>query len=212
MTKILLNEGNSEFIERKSVFIGFAAPVKNEEDANSVISRIKKNNNNATHNCFAYVTGENFDTQRISDDGEPTGTAGMPILNVLKNENISNAVVVVTRYFGGILLGTGGLCRAYSKAARDAVHAANPSEKKSYLMYIVSVEYSLSGRLKNEFKKSGITVQKIEYTSLTEFTVLVPSENVNFPYQIDDITSAAALVELKKSVFCAEINGQLVIV
>ncbi|NLE06207.1 MAG: DUF3795 domain-containing protein, partial [Crenarchaeota archaeon] len=110
--------GRDEIIINKSKFIGTAAPVENEEEAVSFIESIRKEFKDATHNCYAYVIGENRNIQRYSDDGEPSGTAGMPILNVINQENLINVAVVVTRYFGGVLLGAGGLVRAYTKGCK----------------------------------------------------------------------------------------------
>ncbi len=123
-------EAEVSFTERKSLFIGNAAPVKTEEEAIEFINKIRKKYADATHNTYAYMLGNG--SARYSDDGEPQGTAGVPILNVIKKGGFTDAVIVVTRYFGGILLGAGGLVRAYGASARDAVQAA---EIVTYLHY-----------------------------------------------------------------------------
>lgn len=115
---------DAEIVEKKSRFIATVQPVHSEEEALAFIEKLKKQYWNATHNCFAYVIGERFQTQRCSDDGEPQGTAGKPMLDVLLGEEIHDVVVVVTRYFGGTLLGTGGLVRAYSKAVQEGLAAS----------------------------------------------------------------------------------------
>ena len=117
--KTVLEQGQQEIVEKKSRFIATVRPVKTEEEAKSFIEEIKKIYWNATHNVFAYQIGERNEIQRFSDDGEPQGTAGMPVLDVLQREDIKNTAIVVTRYFGGTLLGTGGLVRAYGKSAKE---------------------------------------------------------------------------------------------
>ena len=119
--KTVLRGGEGEIVEKKSRFIATVIPIKDEQEAIAFIESMKKKYWNATHNCYAYVLGERFEIQRFSDDGEPGGTAGKPMLDVLLGEEIHNTAVVVTRYFGGTLLGTGGLVRAYSKATQEAV-------------------------------------------------------------------------------------------
>ena len=123
-------EGNSEYIEKKSRFLGLVLPVTTEAEARAQLEAVKKREYDARHNCWAYVlhTGQ----KRYSDDGEPQGTAGQPILNVLEREGVQDVLCVVTRYFGGILLGAGGLCRAYTKAAKDALDDAGISELRPW--------------------------------------------------------------------------------
>lgn len=120
----LQKPGEAELIERKSRFLGFAAPITSEEEALALLGSIKTMHKTATHHCYAYIIGENAGLMRYQDDGEPQGTAGVPILEVLKRNKLVNCLCVVTRYFGGVLLGAGGLVRAYSKAAALAVSAA----------------------------------------------------------------------------------------
>ena len=119
--KTIIESGSGEYIEKKSRFIGELVPVSSEEEAFAYLDAVRKKHYNASHHCFAYVLGEKNQTERASDDGEPSGTAGRPILHVLEGEEICNALIVVTRYFGGTLLGTGGLTRAYTAAAKAAV-------------------------------------------------------------------------------------------
>ncbi|MDZ5035113.1 YigZ family protein, partial [Clostridium perfringens] len=121
--------GEDEFIEKKSEFIGYAKRCESEEEAKTFIAEIKNKHKQATHNCWAYVIGENMVVQRYSDDGEPQGTAGIPILEVMKKSNVTDCAIVVTRYYGGILLGAGGLTRAYTKGASIALKAGGVVEK-----------------------------------------------------------------------------------
>ena len=125
--KTILAQAEAEIVEKKSRFIATVRPVKTEEEARSFIDELKKKYWDATHNVFAYQIGERNEIQRFSDDGEPQGTAGMPVLNVLKGEDVKDAAIVVTRYFGGTLLGTGGLVRAYGKAAKEVLLSAGIS-------------------------------------------------------------------------------------
>ena len=128
--KTLLQEASDEVIINKSRFIGYAAPVKTVEEALSFLDRIRTKHKDATHNCYAYIIGSNMGIMRYSDDGEPGGTAGLPIIEVLKARGVTNCCVVVTRYFGGTLLGTGGLVRAYQSSASEVVNASNLVEVK----------------------------------------------------------------------------------
>ena len=129
--KTLAKAGSDEIIIEKSRFIGYCAPVSSEEEALEFIEKIKKKHYDATHNVFAYVVGLDNNIQRYNDDGEPSGTAGVPILEVIKKEDLRNVVIVVTRYFGGIKLGTGGLIRAYTKGAKIALDAGIIIKKKA---------------------------------------------------------------------------------
>ena len=131
----------ASFIERKSEFIGSITPVKTEEEAIAFVNSVKKQNADAKHNVYAYLLRENNVT-RFSDDGEPHGTAGLPVLDVLRKEGVTDVAVVVTRYFGGILLGTGGLVRAYSQAAKMALDAAGKSTMEKLLVFSLRVNYS----------------------------------------------------------------------
>ena len=144
-------EGNSEYIEKKSRFLGLVLPVTTEAEARAQLEAVKKREYDARHNCWAYVlhTGQ----KRYSDDGEPQGTAGQPILNVLEREGVQDVLCVVTRYFGGILLGAGGLCRAYTKAAKDALDDAGISELRPWSVLRLDCPYALFERVKLEADK-----------------------------------------------------------
>lgn len=174
--KTILGEAEGEIIEKKSRFIATVRPVKTEEEARAFIEEMKKKYWNATHNVFAYQIGERNELQRFSDDGEPQGTAGMPVLNVLKGEDIKDTAVVVTRYFGGTLLGTGGLVRAYGRAAKEGLLAAGIVEMVLYRKYTVTTEYTDSGKVQYEILQGGHELYDTKYTHQVEFTVLVVSE------------------------------------
>ena len=152
----------TEFTERKSVFYGSAKPVSTEEEALEFIASVRKKYSDATHNVYAYVIREN-NISRFSDDGEPHGTAGLPVLDVLRKENVTNAVIVVTRYFGGILLGAGGLVRAYTSSAKSALDEAGKAEWTEHTVFTVECDYSDHQKLSYYYKKNGISVLGIEY-------------------------------------------------
>jgi len=141
------DEASAEFEERKSVFIGYAKRVKTEEEAKEFVAKIKTMHKQATHNCSAYIVGENKGIQRYSDDGEPQGTAGIPILEVIKKNDLTDIAIVVTRYFGGILLGAGGLVRAYSKGASEAIKVGGIVEKVKGLEIKAKLDYDLLGKI-----------------------------------------------------------------
>ena len=148
----VLTSASAEYIDRKSQFIGYAKPVKTKEEALEFIAEIRKKHSDARHNVYAYVTrAEN--SMGYSDDGEPQGTAGMPVLDVIRKKGITDVVIVVTRYFGGILLGTGGLVRAYTQAASDAVAAAGEARYESYTEFEINCDYSEYGKISFELEK-----------------------------------------------------------
>ena len=144
------NTANIEFVERKSVFIGFSTFVENEEKALEIIKKKKKQYSDATHNVYAYVIGDSI--ARYSDDNEPQGTAGMPVLNSIRMSGITDVLVVVTRYFGGILLGAGGLVRAYSTAASMALEEGGAKIFETYYAYSVKLSYSDYGKFVTELQ------------------------------------------------------------
>ena len=151
--------GEAEIIIEKSLFIGYAAPAGTEEEALEFIQTIKKKHRDATHNVPAYVIGENNAVQRFSDDGEPSGTAGVPMLEVLKKEDLRDTVLVVTRYFGGIKLGAGGLVRAYTKAAKAALEAAGIVTRVLHQVVQVSIDYTLLGLILNQLRAGGYAIK-----------------------------------------------------
>lgn len=177
--KTLFEYGMDEFIVDKSTFIGHAKPVETEEEAREFVNEIKGKYKDATHNVWAYVIGENMGIQRYSDDGEPQGTAGIPTIELIKKEDLRNVVVVVTRYFGGIKLGAGGLVRAYTKGAKIGLEAAKIVEKKQFVEINVSIEYTLLGRLQNELSNAEYIVKDIEYTDKVKVTIYCELDRVD---------------------------------
>lgn len=158
----LEKEASAEFTEKKSVFIGYACPVKNEDEAIEFIGRIRKKHSDARHNCYAYqLNGGGI--ARYSDDGEPQGTAGVPILDVIKKSGADDCCVVVTRYFGGILLGAGGLVRAYANAAKIALDAAHIVTYESYTEFRLVCDYAAYQKLEYEFPRYGVIVDASDF-------------------------------------------------
>ena len=156
--------GEDRFEEKKSEFIGYAKRVENEEEAKAFVNEIKNMHKQARHNCFAYIIGSNMNIQRYSDDGEPQGTAGIPILEVMKKSRITDCAVVVTRYFGGILLGAGGLTRAYTKGASIAIKAAGIVEKVEGLKLSFEMEYDLFGKVQHLCGQNSWHIEDTEYS------------------------------------------------
>ena len=172
--KTLLEGGVGEVTEKKSRFIATAMPVNSEEEAVLFIESIKKKYWDARHNCSAFVVGRNHELKRCSDDGEPSQTAGKPILDVLLAEDIHNAVIVVTRYFGGTVLGTGGLVRAYTKAAKEGLLNSKVITKHMGLCLTVDTDYNGIGKLQYLCGQMDITILDIQYTDRVGMELLVP--------------------------------------
>ena len=164
--------GTAEHVEKKSRFIGQVWPVKTEAEAREKIDAVKKQYHDARHNCWCYLLRDG--TLRYSDDGEPQGTAGQPMLEVFTREGVTDAVCVVTRYFGGILLGTGGLARAYTKGAKDALSAAGVSVERLWDRLLVACSYSLYERIRQETEKQGGVIEDTDFGADVTLTVLVP--------------------------------------
>ncbi len=181
--------GEDEFTEKKSRFIGRVWLVETEEEALEKIQQMKKQHYDATHNCWAYIIKDG--AVRFSDDGEPGGTAGMPMLQVLQREGLYNVVCVVTRYFGGILLGAGGLVRAYTKGAKIAVDAAGKSMKRVWTVLYVPCPYSYYERVKLEVEAYGGIIRSTEFGSEVELEVLLAEDRVQpFVLRLTDMSAA----------------------
>ena len=180
--------GEDEFYEKKSHFIGRAWPVETEEEALERIQQMKKKHYDAAHNCWAYIIKDG--AVRFSDDGEPGGTAGMPMLQVLQREGLYNIVCVVTRYFGGILLGAGGLVRAYTKGAKIAVDAAGKSMKRVWTVVYLPCPYTFYERVKLLVAEFGGIIRETEFGAEVELELLFPEANVQpFFEKLTDMTS-----------------------
>lgn len=188
--KFIYRGGEDEIVEKKSRFIGQVFPVTTEEEANSLIEQIRKKYWDARHNCYAYILGEYGEITRCTDDGEPAGTAGRPILEVLQGEGIHNVLVIVTRYFGGTLLGTGGLVRAYSQAAKAGLAASQVLEKIRGYQLQIETDYNGIGKLQYITAQSGIPVIDTQYGETVTMVLAVPLEEADS--LIKQITEATA--------------------
>jgi len=188
--------GKDTIIINKSRFIGYATPIESEKDALDFIDRIKTEHRDATHNVYAYVLGENNNIQKFSDDGEPSGTAGIPVLEVIKKEDLRNVAVVVTRYFGGIKLGAGGLIRAYTKGAKIGLEAGIIVEKILHHKIKIRINYSLYGMIENFLNTEGYIVDHVDYDDAVNIYVYVKfSDKERFVNRIKDMTNGNLIVE-----------------
>ncbi|MCY1690107.1 MULTISPECIES: YigZ family protein [Exiguobacterium] len=170
--------GFHEIIIQKSRFITYLARATTEEQAQAFISELKKKHHDANHNCSAYVIGERNEIQKANDDGEPSGTAGVPMLEVLKKRDLRDTVVVVTRYFGGIKLGGGGLIRAYGSSVSEALNAVGVVERIEHTVVSVNVDYTWLGKLENELRASVHPIDQIHYLDQVQIDVLVKTADV----------------------------------
>ncbi|MBR5937146.1 MAG: YigZ family protein [Clostridiales bacterium] len=179
-----------EYEVKKSVFIADVAPVATGQEATDFLRRIKKEFPDARHHVYAYRVGDETLEQRYSDDGEPSGTAGMPVLDVLLHQELDNVICVVTRYFGGILLGTGGLTRAYSTAASMGIEAAGPCKMAVLELFHVGLDYSVSEKFQYAAKKNGFSLGDIIYEATPVIPVYCPKdEKEKLITLVNDITA-----------------------
>jgi len=176
--RILLSDGEGELVEKKSRFIATVRRCETEEEAVLFIEEIKKKNWNATHNCSAFVIGSRGELTRCSDDGEPSGTAGRPMLEVLLGEGIRNVAVVVTRYFGGTLLGTGGLVRAYTQAVKEGLKACRVGVMRYGMEVKVVTDYNGIGKILYLLGQRGLEPTESSYTDTVTLKLLIPKELV----------------------------------
>lgn len=190
-------QGQDEIIIKKSQFIGYVRRVETEKEAQAFIQEIKKKHHDATHNCSCYIIGEHDQIQKANDDGEPSGTAGVPMLEVLKKQNLKDTAVVVTRYFGGIKLGAGGLIRAYGSTTSQAIKTTGIVKRKLMQGFSITVDYGLLGKLENILHNSDHILESINYLENVEFIVYVETEEQEaFKEWIIDLTSDQATLAL----------------
>ena len=171
--KTLLTRASDEFIINKSRFIGYGAPAASEEEALGFLADVRSAHKDASHHCYAYIIGANMGVMRYSDDGEPGGTAGMPIIEVMKARQVTNACVVVVRYFGGVLLGAGGLTRAYSQGVATAINAAGVGEVSPTRRYLMEVPYPMLGRVEYLLKSLPVIVEDKQFSDAIVMTLIV---------------------------------------
>lgn len=168
--------GEHEIVIQKSRLICYVSRATTEEEAQEFIQKIKKQNWNATHNCSAYLIGEQDQIQKANDDGEPSGTAGVPMLEVLKKRGLKDTVVVVTRYFGGIKLGAGGLIRAYGKCTSEGINHVGVVERKLMRVMQTEIDYTLLGKIENELRNSKYAIKDIHYLENVTFDTYVEED------------------------------------
>lgn len=211
--QIVYQGGVAEIVEKKSRFIVAIVSVNSEEEAIEFIEQTKKKHYNATHNCFAYVIGDNNEIQRCSDDGEPAKTAGRPMLDILLGESIHNAVVVVTRYFGGTLLGTGGLVRAYQGAVKEGLKNSVILERLIGIKLKITTDYIGIGKLQYITSQMEITTLDTEYTDIVAMINLVPLDQYNqFEKKVIEATNGKAIIEnLDKVYYAVKDNSVLIL-
>lgn len=176
--RTLRNEGSSEFTEKKSVFIGSGRRVETEEEARAFIDKVRSTYKEARHHVYAYSLGENENVQRYSDDGEPQGTGGLPVLDVIRKSGLRNSVIVVTRYFGGVLLGASGLTRAYIRGAADAIGACGTIEKVYGNEVKVRIAYDLLGKFQHILREDGIHIEDTSYAEDVEITLYLEEDRM----------------------------------
>ena len=199
--KTISERCEARFVEKKSEFIGYLSPVKTEEEAIAFINEIRAMHRKATHNCYAYILRENS-TARHSDDGEPSGTAGVPIYEVLRKEELCDVACVVTRYFGGIMLGAGGLVRAYTRGAKDEVDAAKIKVMAEAAKAEITVDYSLYGRLPQIFAEFDARTESEDFADTVKVTVYVRWELAEkLKEKLIDSCNGKAVVDISQKIW-----------
>ena len=196
--RIPTKSGASEYVDKRSRFLGLVQPAGSEDEARAVIAACKKQYHDARHNCWCYLLRDG--TERYSDDGEPQGTAGIPMLEVFRRAGVTNVVCVVTRYFGGVLLGAGGLTRAYAKSAKDALDAAGKARMRLWSAVTVDCPYPMLERLKLLAAAHGGTVEGTDFGAAVSVRILLPQENA--------AGFDAALTELSAGTMTARREGE----
>lgn len=205
--KVVYRGGEGEITEKKSRFIATVAPVESEEEAAAFIDSVRKKYYDARHHCFAFVIGKNRELTRCSDDGEPSGTAGKPILEVLNKAGLTNTVVVVTRYFGGTLLGTGGLLRAYTEAAGEGLLHVKTATMRYGAKISIRTDYTDFGKIQYLLGNKEIPVLHSEYTDKVELTVQLPENQAqDLIKELTENTGARAVMEITEKGYYTEVN------
>lgn len=208
--KIIYQGGEGEIIEKKSRFIATVMPITSEDEAAEFIAKIKKKYWDAKHNCYAYVIGKNQELQRCSDDGEPNQTAGKPMLDILLREELHDVVVVVTRYFGGILLGTGGLVRAYQKATQEGFANSIIIQKQLGIFAKIKISYNEIGKIQYVLGQNKIPITDSIYTQGVEIQAVIPKEKQEFLAQeIQEGTNGKAEIIWEKQVEYALVEKEV---
>lgn len=198
--------GSCEFSTQKSRFVSFGLPVGNEKEIPDCIEKIKRTHPDANHNVYAYILGKNLEVQKFSDDGEPSGTAGKPILELMKKEELVNSLIVVTRYFGGIKLGAGGLIRAYAKSAKQVIEHNGIATMRLYRLWGLQFDYPYWGKIENELRNRRIfKLKSVEYHQNVHCQVYIPPESTNSAKNIFmDLTAGQGKMAVISEVYLKE--------
>ena len=208
--KTVYSGGEAEIVEKKSRFIATVRPVSSEEEAVAFIAEMKKKYWDARHNCSAFVIGDRQEMSRCSDDGEPAQTAGKPMLDVLMGQKLKNTVVVVTRYFGGTLLGTGGLVRAYSRSLQEGLAASTVIEKTYGISMEVVTDYTGIGKIQYIAGEQKLPILDSEYTDRVVLHLLVPADQIAFVEKaITEGTNGRAKMKKEKDLYYSVIDGEV---
>jgi uncharacterized YigZ family protein len=198
--------GQHEIVIDKSRFIAHISRATTEEEAINFIQKIKKEHNSATHNCSAYLIGETDNIQKANDDGEPSGTAGVPMLEVLKKRELKDTVAVVTRYFGGIKLGAGGLIRAYGKSVSEGLNHIGVVQRQLHQIVHITVDYTLLGKMENELRNSVYPIKEMIYLDKVEIQMYVPVKEADaFQEWITDLSNAQSEIKLGQQEYLEKI-------
>ncbi|QXM06258.1 YigZ family protein [Crassaminicella indica] len=209
--KTIFQYAEVEHVIDKSRFIGYAKPVETEDEAVAFVEEIKSIHKNATHNVPAFIVGKKSEIQRYSDDGEPAGTAGVPILDMLKKEGITNIAIVVTRYFGGIKLGTGGLVRAYTGTAKLVLNEAKVIEKALYDLIKIRIDYSMLGKVQNKILNDGYSIKDTIFDDAVNMYIYSPvDQSEQVMKNIKNITNAKAEISIQDTLYLDELDGGII--
>lgn len=205
----VLKYSEAEHVIEKSRFITYTMPVSTEEDAIAFISKIKKQNYNATHNVSAYVIGEKSDIKRYSDDGEPSGTAGMPALDTILKKGITNICVVITRYFGGIKLGTGGLVKAYTESTKLGIEASELIEFRELMKYKIISSYDLFSKVQYKLQNSPVHIGNIDYMENVSLDIYFEEEYIGILKELIDLTASNITIEELPKEYVVFLNDKI---
>lgn len=210
--RTVLNSNEGEIIINKSRFIGSSKQVNSEEEALDFIDKVKTKYRDATHNVYAYVVGETSNIQRFSDDGEPSGTAGIPILELIKKENLRNVVIVSTRYFGGIKLGGGGLIRAYTQSGKSALEASKIIVMTPFKEILIKIDYNSYGKIENYLLNEKHPIKDIDFDENVNIQLYIENQREEkFLGDIMDFTNGDALISETGKKHLPIDNGKVIV-
>ncbi len=207
--RTISREGNGYYEEKRSKFLSKAFRVTTEAEVEAYLNAVRKAEYGANHHCYAYVLGVEQRIQKCSDDGEPQKTAGMPILNVLSGKGVTNCLIVVSRYFGGTLLGTGGLVRAYESAARSALEDAGTVDRLPGVLYELTSDYGNYQKIQKYLRDEELTVTDSAFSDVVSVTVAVPEETeMSFSEKVTDLTQGTCTINRKKEIYYSVSDGK----